>query len=38
MMIGLAKSGARTWDIAMKVDVGSIADTTSSPAGPQRIR
>lgn len=32
MMIGLAKNGAGTWDFAMNVDLGWIADTTSSPA------
>ena len=38
MMIGLAKNGAGTWDIALNVEIGRITDATSSPAGPQGIR
>jgi 8-hydroxy-5-deazaflavin:NADPH oxidoreductase len=33
LMIGLARNGAGTWDIALNVDLGGTTDATSSPAG-----
>jgi hypothetical protein len=30
MLIGVAKNGAGTWDVAFHIDTGDIADTTRS--------